>query len=134
VREIVVGVTALLFASVPAQSQQSDALRQLQGLWTLKWTAQGRSNVQRVLFASDPADGAKRIASLPFLPGQVSIFHCQGLGCNGANLVVSGSGFDCLYSHSIYTPNEFAWTFKGGTNTGGCPPDVEFRKDPPLPR
>jgi len=123
-------------ASGPARCQ-SDALNQLQGLWTVEWTAQGNTKIQQVVLLADPSDPNVRIASLPFLPGQVRIAHCQGVGCSGANIDVSGTdfdgkGFDCRYDHSIYDKNNFAWTFKNGTSTKVCFPDAKFRKDPPL--
>jgi hypothetical protein len=128
----IVGVFLLAGAVTPAASQTSDALRQMDGLWTIKWDSGGKSHIAQVVFRSDPADSAKRIASFPFIPGQVRIFSCSGLGCSGADIVVSGAAFDCLYSHSIYDKYNFAWTFRGGQNTGVCPQDADFRHDPAL--
>jgi hypothetical protein len=120
-------VAVVLFSLItPARSQERDDLYQWVGLWTIEWVIQGNLKKEQVFFFF--STGNDLAASLPFLPGQVSIFRCQGLGCNAANLVVSGGGFDCLYSYTIYNPNEFAWTFKGGTNTGGCPPSATFRR------
>ena len=136
-RRVLFFAVALSLACVsgPTYSQQSDALSPLQGLWAAKWTVQGNSKVQQVLFALDPADSGKRLVSLPFLPGVVRISHCEGLGCSGADLVVSGvdsnqRSFDCLYAFTPHDNSNFSWTFKGGVNTVGCPPDAEFRKDP----
>jgi hypothetical protein len=130
VRELRLVAVALILhnAGAGAQSQQSDPLNQFEGLWTAKWTVHGATEIEQVLFTSDPSDVEKRIASLPFLAGQTRIFRCSGLGCNGADLVVSGTGFDCLYAHSRYNEDRFAWTFKGGTNTAKCPPDAEFTR------
>jgi hypothetical protein len=125
-------ILALTNSSAVVQSQPSDVLNQFQGLWTAKWTLNGKSEIEQVFFINDPSDPEKRIASLPFLPGQAKIFHCSGLGCNGADLIVSGTGFDCLYAHSPYNQDQFAWTFKGGRNTANCPPDAEFTRVRPV--
>ena len=129
------GAISLVLASSPTNSQQSDALSSLQGLWTAKWTAQGNSRVRQVMFAFDPADSGKRTVSLPFIPGLVRISSCVGLGCSGADLVVSGvdlaqKSFDCLYAYSPHDRDSFGWTFLGGTNVGGCLPDTEFERVP----
>jgi len=126
-------VCLMLASRNPAYSEQSNALNQLQGLWTVKWTAQGNMNVQQTFFIADPSDFNTRIASLPFLPGQVRISYCQGMGCSGANIDVSGTdfdgkGFDCLYNHSRYDENKFAWTYKNGTSTKVCFPDAVFER------
>jgi hypothetical protein len=117
----------VLALSSSAYSEQADVLSQLDGLWTAKWIAGGNSKLEQVLFYKNAVNA--RIAALPFLPGLSTIKPCQGLGCGGADIVVSGIGFECLYTYSIYNKqNEFAWTFKGGSNSGGCPPSAEFAR------
>jgi hypothetical protein len=134
-RRLFFGVAALMLVSAPAQSQQSDALKQLRlppGVWVATWTAGGNSHRAPATFIGQPGDPNKTIGQLPFLAGPVSISECVGLGCSGANIDVSGPGFDCLYLHSIESPKVFSWTFKGGQNAAGCPPDLKFTHDPAL--
>jgi hypothetical protein len=119
---------ATLLANASAQSQQIDVLRQLVGLWTAEWVAEGRSKVEQVQFNRNALN--RHTAALPFLPGLATITLCQGQGCAGADISVSGTGFDCLYAYSVYNRRNFAWTYKGGN--GGCPPSAKFRKDPAL--
>ena len=119
----------LILTSTPVQNQQADVLRQLVGLWTAEWVSGGSSKVEQVQFNRNALN--RHTAALPFLPGLATITLCQGQGCGGADIVVSGTGFDCLYAYSVYNQNEFAWTYKSGGS--GCPPSAKFRKDPPLP-
>jgi hypothetical protein len=127
-RGLFYGAAILIVASATAQSQQPDVLRQLVGLWTAEWVAGGSSKVEQVQFNRNALN--RHTAAWPLLAGLGSITLCQGQGCGGADIVVSGTGFDCLYAYSIYNPNEFVWTYKGGN--GGCPPSAKFRKNPPL--
>jgi hypothetical protein len=122
VRKSYYGVAVLILASIPAQSQQPDPLRQLVGLWTAEWTTGGNSRIEQVEFIKNALN--RHTAALPFLPGLATITLCQGQGCAGADITVSGTGFDCMYAYSIYNQNEFAWTSKGGN--GGCPPSAKF--------
>ena len=108
-----------------AYSEQADILSELDGLWTVKWIAGGNSKLEQVLFYKNAVN--THIAALPFLPGLSTIKPCQGLECGGADIVVSGTGFECFYTYSIYNkPNEFAWIFKRGD--GACPPSAEFAR------
>jgi hypothetical protein len=127
-RTTVFSALVLLLASVSVHGQQTDALRQLAGLWTAEWVADGRSKIEQVQFNVNAV--RHHTAALPFLPGLATITLCQGQRCAGADIAVSGTGFDCLYTYSIYTEREFAWTYKSGN--GGCPPTATFRKDPAL--
>jgi hypothetical protein len=100
-----------------------DVLRQLDGFWTAEWVAAGGgSKLEQVLFSKNGLN--RHTAALPFLPGLATITLCQGQGCAGADIDVSGTGFDCLYAYSVYGQNEFAWTSKGGQ--GACPPSAKF--------
>jgi hypothetical protein len=108
--------------SAPSQAS-SDVLRQLEGLWTAEWVAAtGGSKLEQVLYYRNALN--RHTAALPFLPGLAAITLCQGQGCSGADIAISGTGFDCLYAYSIYNQNEFAWISKGGN--GGCPPSAKF--------
>jgi hypothetical protein len=130
-RGLFFGLAALMLVSAPAQSQQSAALKQLlqpPGVWTATWTAGGNSHQAPATFIGQPGDPNKVFAQLPFLAGQVTISECVGLGCSGANLDVSGPGFDCLYNYLPQGQDMFVWTFKGGQNTTGCPPDAQFTR------
>jgi hypothetical protein len=130
---VILMFVALLLGSA-ANNARADALRQLDGLWTAEWTAGGNSKVEQVLFAKNVVD--TRVAALPFFPGLATIKICQGLGCNGADIVVSGTGFDCLYTYSRANENQFSWSSKGGS--GGCIPSSKFtrvvqQEPPPTP-
>src|SRR3984893_15455009 len=114
----------LILTSAPAQSQQPDVLRQLVGLWTAEWVSGGSSKVEQVQFNRNALN--RHTAALPFLPGLATITLCQGQGCAGADIVVSGTGFDCLYTYSTYNTNQFAWIYKGGN--GACPPSAKFTR------
>ena len=125
---------ALSNGDAVAQSAQPNVLNQFQGLSRLQNgppMAHRKSN--RFCFLTTLRMYISVLFALPFLPGQVrNFFYCTGLGCNGADIDVSGTGFDCLYAHSRYNENAFAWTFKGGTNTDHCPPDAEFNRVPTV--
>lgn len=138
-RKISYCAIGLVMATIcnPAFSQQSDALSQLKGIWAVEWTAHGNTQVARVVFTSNPAAHEKVLASLPFLPGQATITHCDGQGCAGADLDVGGidfegNSYDCLYAHLITGEKTFKWSSRGGTNTRYCLPNVDFTKDPDL--
>jgi hypothetical protein len=123
-RSILFGAAVLVIASPPALSQ-ADPLKQLEGLWTVEWISGGNMKLEQVTFVKTPIGGHR--VTLPFFPGLASVTLD---GSHGADIKVSGTGFDCFYAYSIYNKNEFAWTSKGGT--GGCPPSAKFRKDPAL--
>jgi len=110
----------LIFGSSAALSQQSDALRQLEGQWTIKWVAGGNSKLEQVQFHRNALN--RHTAALPFFPGLATITVSDGTG--GSDIKVSGTGFDCLYVYSSYNENQFAWTYKRGE--GGCPPSAKF--------
>lgn len=121
---IFVFVSLMQVGSVHSQGS-SDILRQFDGLWTAEWVAEtGGSKLEQVLFYRNALD--RHTAALPFFPGLAAVTLCQGQGCGGADIVVSGTGFDCRYAYSIYNQNEFAWTYKGGQ--GGCPPSAKFAR------
>jgi hypothetical protein len=126
-RRILLVLSGLIIGTVTAQAQ-GNALRQFTGSWTAEWVENGNSKIEQFQFNTTAIGG--RVAELPFLPGLATITLCQGRDCAGGNIVVGGTGFDCVYAYSIYNAKEFAWTFK--TGSGGCIRSAKFKKDPPL--